>query len=143
LTFLTFSKVTDEELSMQEDFVNARIRPPVNRTYIPFAQAVEEGAMALFWRNTEILFVRLNLVIVWNYVEESMNNTEIFGLQNCFRRSCCSRNRRIEAITGDAVKKFYATGNFVERDQNDIEESARCWEGGYRITRGQRCLESN
>jgi alanyl-tRNA synthetase len=43
--------VTDEELHQVEDFVNARIQeqlPLIERRDIPFAQAVEEGAMALF-----------------------------------------------------------------------------------------------
>jgi alanyl-tRNA synthetase len=54
--FSHFAKVTDEELHQVEDFVNARIQeqlPLIERRDIPFAQAVEEGAMALFgeiWR---------------------------------------------------------------------------------------------
>jgi alanyl-tRNA synthetase len=49
--FSHFAKVTDEELHQVEDFVNARIQeqlPLIERRDIPFAQAVEEGAMALF-----------------------------------------------------------------------------------------------
>jgi alanyl-tRNA synthetase len=45
--FSHFAKVTDEELL--EDFVNARIQEqlPLIERRVPFAQAVEEGAMAL------------------------------------------------------------------------------------------------
>src|SRR5690606_8637435 len=49
--FSHFSKVTEEELQQVEAFVNARIAeqvPLIERRSIPFAQAVEEGAMALF-----------------------------------------------------------------------------------------------
>src|SRR5690606_38581778 len=49
--FSHFFKVTEEELQQVEAFVNARIAeqlPLIERRSIPFAQAVEEGAMALF-----------------------------------------------------------------------------------------------
>jgi alanyl-tRNA synthetase len=51
--FSHFAKVTDEELHQVEDFVNARIQNnAINRIETFFWQAVEEGAMALFVRNT-------------------------------------------------------------------------------------------
>src|SRR5690554_6454288 len=49
--FSHFAKVTNEELQQIEAFVNARITeqlPLIERRAIPFKQAVEEGAMALF-----------------------------------------------------------------------------------------------
>src|SRR5690606_18343858 len=49
--FSHFSKVTDEELHQVEAFVNARIAeklPLIERRSIPFSQALEEGAIALF-----------------------------------------------------------------------------------------------
>src|SRR5690606_27296303 len=49
--FSHFAKVTDEELKQVEDFVNQRIQeqlPLVEKRSIPFQQAVDEGAMALF-----------------------------------------------------------------------------------------------
>ena len=49
--FSHFSKVTSEELQQVEDFVNARIReqiPLIERRNIPFQQAIDEGALALF-----------------------------------------------------------------------------------------------
>src|SRR5690554_2507514 len=49
--FSHFSKVTSEELKQIEDFVNARIREGITleeRRNIPYQQAIDEGAIALF-----------------------------------------------------------------------------------------------
>ena len=49
--FSHFAKVTDAELKQVEDFVNARIREGIaleERRNIPYQQAIDEGAIALF-----------------------------------------------------------------------------------------------
>ena len=49
--FSHFAKVTDEELQQVQDFVNARINedlPLEERRGIPYQQAIDEGAIALF-----------------------------------------------------------------------------------------------
>jgi alanyl-tRNA synthetase len=112
--FSHFSKVTDEELKQVEDFVNARIQeqlPLIERRNIPIQQALDEGAMALFG---EKYGDNVRAIKFGNSMELCggihVNNTaEIWHFKIVSEGAVAAGIRRIEAITSDAVKKFYAS----------------------------------
>lgn len=112
--FSHFSKVTDEELQQVEDFVNARIQeqlPLIERRSIPIQQALDEGAMALFG---EKYGDNVRAIKFGNSMELCggihVNNTaEIWHFKIVSEGAVAAGIRRIEAITSDAVKKFYAS----------------------------------
>ena len=111
--FSHFSKVTDEELQQVEDFVNARIQeqlPLVERRSIPIQQALDEGAMALFG---EKYGDNVRAIKFGDSIELCggihVNNTgDIWSFKIVSEGAVAAGIRRIEAITADAVKKFYS-----------------------------------
>ncbi|NRT13736.1 alanyl-tRNA synthetase [Flavobacterium sp. 28A] len=112
--FSHFAKVTDEELKQVEDFVNARIQeqlPLIERRDIPFAQAVAEGAMALFGEKygDSVRAIKFGDSMELCGGIHVNNTAEIWSFKIVSEGAVAAGIRRIEAITSDAVKKFYAT----------------------------------
>ena len=113
--FSHFSKVTDEELRQVEDFVNARIRESIaleERRNIPYKQAIEEGALALFG---EKYGDTVRAIKFGNSMElcggtHVTNTVDVWHFIITSESAVASGIRRIEAITGDAAKTY-----FVER----------------------------
>jgi alanyl-tRNA synthetase len=111
--FSHFSKVTDEELQQVEDFVNTRIQeqlPLIERRSIPIQQALDEGAMALFGEkygdNVRAIKFGDSMELCGGI---HVNNTgDIWSFKIVSEGAVAAGIRRIEAITGDAVKKFYS-----------------------------------
>ncbi|UOK42624.1 MULTISPECIES: alanine--tRNA ligase [Flavobacterium] len=125
--FSHFAKVTDEELQKVEDFVNARIReqlPLIERRSIPFAQAIEEGAMALFGEkygdNVRAIKFGESMELCGGI---HVNNTaDIWHFKITSEGAVAAGIRRIEAITNDAVKEFYAS---QENTLKEIKETLK------------------
>jgi alanyl-tRNA synthetase len=112
--FSHFAKVTDEELQQVEDFVNARIQeqlPLIERRDIPFAQAVEEGAMALFGEKygDHVRAIKFGGSMELCGGIHVKNTGEIWHFKIVSEGAVAAGIRRIEAITGDAVKAFYTS----------------------------------
>ena len=112
--FSHFAKVTDEELQQVEDFVNARIQeqlPLIERRDIPFAQAVEEGAMALFGEKygDHVRAIKFGDSMELCGGIHVKNTGEIWYFKIVSEGAVAAGIRRIEAITGDAVKVFFAS----------------------------------
>ena len=112
--FSHFAKVTDEELQQVEDFVNGRIQeqlPLIERRDIPFAQAVEEGAMALFGEKygDHVRAIKFGGSIELCGGIHVKNTGEIWYFKIVSEGAVAAGIRRIEAITGDAVKAFFAS----------------------------------
>ncbi len=112
--FSHFSKVTDEELKQVEDFVNARIQehlPLIERRSIPFAQAIEEGAMALFGEkygdNVRAIKFGESMELCGGIHVE--NTADIWYFKIVSEGAVAAGIRRIEAITGEAVKEYFAS----------------------------------
>ncbi|WP_432672984.1 alanine--tRNA ligase [Flavobacterium sp. SM2513] len=111
--FSHFSKVTDEEIKQVEDFVNQRIQqqlPLIERRSIPIQQALEEGAMALFGEKygdsvRAIKFGESMELCGGIHVE---NTSNIWYFKIISEGAVAAGIRRIEAITGDAVKDYFA-----------------------------------
>ncbi|MEZ7499150.1 alanine--tRNA ligase [Flavobacterium sp. Arc3] len=112
--FSHFAKVSDEELQQVEDFVNARIQeqlPLIERRDIPFAQAVEEGAMALFGEKygDHVRAIKFGDSMELCGGIHVKNTGEIWYFKIVSEGAVAAGIRRIEAITGDAVKVFFAS----------------------------------
>ncbi|GGB76590.1 alanine--tRNA ligase [Flavobacterium suaedae] len=125
--FSHFSKVTDEELQQVEDFVNARIQehiPLIERRSIPFKQAIEEGAMALFG---EKYGDNVRAIKFGNSMElcggiHVQNTADIWYFKITGESAVASGIRRIEAITNEAVKEYFTT---QENTLNEIKASLK------------------
>ncbi|AVI51166.1 alanine--tRNA ligase [Pukyongia salina] len=115
--FSHFSKVTEEELHQVEDFVNARIRESIaleERRNIPYKQAIEEGALALFG---EKYGDTVRAIKFGNSMElcggtHVTNTSDVWHFIITSESAVASGIRRIEAITGDAAKTY-----FMERSE--------------------------
>jgi alanyl-tRNA synthetase len=112
--FSHFSKVTDEELQQVEDFVNARIKeqlPLIERRSIPIQQALDEGAMALFGEkygdNVRAIKFGESMELCGGI---HVNNTaDIWSFKIVSEGAVAAGIRRIEAITGEGVRQFFAS----------------------------------
>jgi alanyl-tRNA synthetase len=110
--FSHFSKVTDEEIKQVEAFVNQRIEEQlhlVEHRNIPIQQAMEQGAMALFG---EKYGDTVRMIEFGNSKElcggiHVKNTADIWHFKIISEGAVAAGIRRIEAITGDAVKDFY------------------------------------
>jgi alanyl-tRNA synthetase len=110
--FSHFSKVSDEELRQVEAFVNARIEEQlqlVEHRNIPIQQAMEQGAMALFGEKygdtvRMIEFGDSKELCGGIHVK---NTADIWHFKIVSEGAVAAGIRRVEAITGDAVKDFY------------------------------------
>ncbi len=110
--FSHFSKVTDEELRQVEAFVNTRIEEQlqlVEYRNIPIQDAMAKGAMALFGEKygdtvRMIEFGESRELCGGIHVK---NTAEIWHFKIVSEGAVAAGIRRIEAITGDAVKNFY------------------------------------
>ncbi|MBW3517750.1 alanine--tRNA ligase [Flavobacterium sp. NKUCC04_CG] len=110
--FSHFAKLTEEELKAVEDFVNQRIQeqlPLVERRSIPFAQAIEEGAMALFGEKygDEVRAIRFGTSMELCGGIHVQNTADIWQFKIVSEGAVAAGIRRIEAITNQAVRTFY------------------------------------
>jgi alanyl-tRNA synthetase len=110
--FSHFSKVSDEEIREVEAMVNRQIEEQlqlIEHRNIPIKEALEKGAMALFGEK----YGDSVRMIEFGESKElcggiHVNNTsEIWHFKIISEGAVAAGIRRIEAITGDAVKNFY------------------------------------
>lgn len=110
--FSHFSKLTSEELQQVEQVVNDRIEEQLSleeRRNITYNQAIEEGAIALFGEKygdtvRAIKFGKSMELCGGIHVK---NTADIWHFKITSEGAIASGIRRIEAITGDAVKKHF------------------------------------
>ncbi len=110
--FSHFSKVSDDELRQVEASVNAQIEAQlqlVEHRNIPIKEALDKGAMALFGEKygdsvRMIEFGESKELCGGIHVK---NTAEIWHFKIISEGAVAAGIRRIEAITGDAVKDFY------------------------------------
>ena len=112
--FSHFSKVSDEELRQVEASVNQQIEAQlqlVEHRNIPIKEALDKGAMALFGEKygdsvRMIEFGDSKELCGGIHVK---NTAEIWYFKIVSEGAVAAGIRRIEAITGDAVKDFYTS----------------------------------
>ncbi|MGV9004807.1 alanine--tRNA ligase [Flavobacterium sp.] len=110
--FSHFSKVSDEEIKQVEASVNAQIEAQlqlVEHRNIPIKEALEKGAMALFGEKygdsvRMIEFGESKELCGGIHVK---NTADIWHFKIISEGAVAAGIRRVEAITGDAVKDFY------------------------------------
>jgi len=110
--FSHFSKVTEEEILEVEDFVNARIREGIaleERRNIPYQQAIDEGAIALFGEkySDTVRAVKFGKSMELCGGIHVANTSDVWHFIITSEGAVASGIRRIEAITGDAAKNYY------------------------------------
>jgi len=125
--FSHFAKMTETELQQVEDFVNARIQeqlPLIERRNIPFAQAVSEGAMALFGEKYgyEVRAIKFGESMELCGGIHVKNTAEIWHFKIVSEGAVAAGIRRIEAITSDAVKAHFAS---YENTLNEVKEALK------------------
>ena len=121
--FSHFAKLTEAELQQVEDFVNVRIQeqlPLIERRNIPFKQAVEEGAMALFGEKygDEVRAIKFGESMELCGGIHVKNTAEIWHFKIISEGAVAAGIRRIEAITSDAVKAHF---EFQENTLNEVK----------------------
>ncbi|WP_445720064.1 alanine--tRNA ligase [Flavobacterium sp.] len=112
--FSHFSKVSDEELRQIETSVNAQIEAQlqlVEHRNIPIKEALDKGAMALFG---EKYGDNVRMIEFGDSKElcggiHVKNTADIWHFKIVSEGAVAAGIRRIEAITGDAVKDFYTS----------------------------------
>lgn len=110
--FSHFSKVSDEELRQVEASVNAQIEAQlqlVEHRNIPIKEALDKGAIALFG---EKYGDNVRMIEFGDSKElcggiHVKNTADIWHFKIVSEGAVAAGIRRIEAITGDAVKDFY------------------------------------
>ena len=125
--FSHFSKVTDEEIRKVEDFVIARIEEQLQLTEyrnLPIQEAMAKGAMALFGEKygdtvRMIEFGDSKELCGGIHVK---NTGEIWHFKIISEGAVAAGIRRIEAITGDAVKTYFTQ---QETDLDAIKETLK------------------
>ncbi|KAF2519599.1 alanine--tRNA ligase [Flavobacterium salilacus subsp. salilacus] len=125
--FSHFAKVTDEELQKVEDFVNARIQehlPLIERRSIPFQQAIEEGAMALFGEKygDNVRAIKFGESMELCGGIHVQNTADIWYFKIVSEGAVAAGIRRIEAITNEAVKDYFTT---QENTLNEIKSALK------------------
>ena len=125
--FSHFAKVTDEEISKVEDFVNSRIEEQlqlVEYRNLPIKEAMAKGAMALFG---EKYGDNVRLIEFGDSRElcggiHVKNTGEIWHFKIVSEGAVAAGIRRVEAITGDAVKNYFTQ---QETDLDAIRETLK------------------
>ena len=125
--FSHFAKVTDTELKQVEDFVNARVQehlPLIERRSIPFKQAIEEGAMALFGEKygDNVRAIKFGDSMELCGGIHVKNTADIWYFKIVSEGAVAAGIRRIEAITGDAVKAHFSA---QEKALEEIKETLK------------------
>ncbi|TRZ43329.1 alanine--tRNA ligase [Robertkochia solimangrovi] len=110
--FSHFSRLSDEEISQVEDFVNARIReqlPLQENRAIPYQQAIEEGAIALFGEKygDAVRTIRFGESMELCGGTHVSNTGAIWHFIITSESAVAAGIRRIEAITGDAAVGYF------------------------------------
>ncbi|MEN2400811.1 alanine--tRNA ligase [Flavobacterium sp. MC2016-06] len=125
--FSHFSKVSEEELRQVEASVNAQIEAQLNlveHRNIPIKEALDKGAMALFG---EKYGDNVRMIEFGDSKElcggiHVKNTAEIWHFKIISEGAVAAGIRRIEAITGDAVKDFYQN---QENTLSEIKETLK------------------
>ena len=142
--FSHFSKLTSEELTKVEHFVNARIQEQIKlneQRDLTYNEALDQGAIALFGEKygDSVRAIEFGSSMELCGGTHVKNTGEIWYFKITSEGAVAAGIRRIEAITGDAVKSYFTeqtavlneisaelknTNNPIKAIQNIQEENA-------------------
>ncbi|QYA24313.1 alanine--tRNA ligase [Gramella sp. MT6] len=110
--FSHFGKVNAEELEKVEDFVNARIHEQINldeQRNISYQEALDQGAIALFGEKygDSVRAIRFGESMELCGGTHVQNTSDIWYFKITGESAVASGIRRIEAITGEAARKYF------------------------------------
>lgn len=125
--FSHFAKMTDEEIKKVEDFVNTKIEQQlqlVEHRNIPIKEALDKGAMALFGEkygdNVRMIeFGESKELCGGIHIK---NTGEIWHFKIVSEGAVAAGIRRIEAITGNAVKAHF---DLQEATLNEVKNALK------------------
>jgi alanyl-tRNA synthetase len=125
--FSHFAKLSETEIQQVEDFVNTLIQeqfPLIERRNIPIQQALDEGAMALFGEKygDSVRAIKFGESMELCGGIHVKNTSEIWYFKIISEGAVAAGIRRIEAITGEAVKNHY---NNQENTLAEIKQSLK------------------
>ena len=128
--FSHFSKMTDDQLQQVEDFVNARIQeqlPLIERRNIPIQQALDEGAMALFGEKygDAVRAIKFGESMELCGGIHVNNTADIWHFKIISEGAVAAGIRRIEAITSDSVKDYFASQAIQLKEINTVLKNAQ------------------
>ncbi len=114
--FSHFSKLTPEQLTDVEDFVNARIAdklPLIEKRNTPKEEAIADGAMSLFGEKygDTVRAIRFGNSIELCGGTHVNNTADIWHFKILSEGAVAAGVRRIEAITNEATKDYYFENN--------------------------------
>lgn len=123
--FSHFSKLTESQITAIELFVNERIQeqlPLVERRNIPIQTALDEGAMALFGEKygDNVRAIKFGDSMELCGGIHVTNTAEIWHFKIVSEGAVAAGIRRIEAITGEAVKNYFSTTESVLNEVKTI-----------------------
>ncbi len=123
--FSHFAKMTSEELTAVEQFVNARINEQIalqEDRNTPYQKAIERGAIALFGEKygDTVRTIQFGQSIELCGGTHVQNTSEIWHFKILGESAIASGVRRIEAITGDAVKTYFETQSELLEQVNQL-----------------------
>jgi len=110
--FSHFSKLTEAELKKVEDFVNEKIQEQINlneQRDLTYNEAVNQGAIALFGEKygDSVRAIKFGNSMELCGGTHVKNTAEIWYFKITSEGAVAAGIRRIEAITGDAVKTYF------------------------------------
>lgn len=128
--FSHFAKLSEEELEKVERFVNERIAeriPLVENRNISMAEAMEEGAIALFGEKygDSVRTVRFGDSIELCGGTHVGNTSDIWYFKIISESAIAAGIRRIEAITSDAVQDYFLEHEGQLNDIRGLFKGAR------------------
>ncbi|WP_042720905.1 alanine--tRNA ligase [Flavobacterium sp. B17] len=110
--FSHFNKMTEEELTLVEDKVNAKIKESITLQEfrnIPIQEALERGAMALFGEKygDSVRMIQFGTSMELCGGTHVKNTIEIGHFKIVSESSAAAGIRRIEAISGDKAEEYF------------------------------------
>ncbi|WP_449387945.1 alanine--tRNA ligase [Chryseobacterium lineare] len=110
--FSHFNKMTEEELTLVEDKVNAKIKESIalqEFRNIPIQEALERGAMALFGEKygDSVRMIQFGTSMELCGGTHVKNTSEIGHFKIVSESSAAAGIRRIEAISGDKAEEYF------------------------------------
>ncbi|WP_111309152.1 alanine--tRNA ligase [Confluentibacter sediminis] len=128
--FSHFAKLTPEELTDVENFVNARIAdklPLIEKRNVPKEEAIADGAMSLFGEKygDTVRAIRFGQSIELCGGTHVKNTSDIWHFKIISEGAVAAGIRRIEAITNDAAKEYYFENSRVYSEMKELLHNAQ------------------